>query len=84
MPRHSRYSRLSGTERCELEFQARKFTSPYYLVLRAKIFLLAAEGLARLSVPRHVVSKWRKRFFERRAAGLHDEARSGRPPTFSP
>ena len=39
---------------------------------------------ARLSVPRQVVSKWRKRFFDQRTAGLHDEPRTGRPPGFSP
>jgi hypothetical protein len=35
-------------------------------------------------VPRQVVSKWRKRFFEERLAGLHDQPRHGRPPVFSP
>jgi transposase len=51
---------------------------------------LAAEGIAndeigtRLSVPRQIVSKWRKRFFEQRTVGLQDEVRSGRPPAFSP
>ena len=91
MPRNSPYSiRLAGVERNELESQARRYTSPYYAVLRAKIILLAAEGLsndqigARLSVPRQIVSKWRKRFFDQRTAGLQDESRSGRPPAFSP
>jgi len=91
MPRTSPYSiRLSSGERSELESQARRYTSPYYTVLRAKIVLMAAAGLsndqigARLSVPRQIVSKWRKRFFDQRTAGLEDEARSGRPPAFSP
>ena len=91
MPRKSPYSiKISGVERRELESQARKYTSPYYSVLRAKIILLAAEGLANdqigacLSVPRQIVSKWRKRFFDQRTAGLHDEPRTGRPPGFSP
>jgi transposase len=91
MPRKSPYSiRLSGVERGELESQARRYTSPYYSVLRAKIILLAAEGVAndaigaRLSVPRQIVSKWRKRFFEQRTSGLQDEVRSGRPPAFPP
>jgi transposase len=91
MPRTSPYLiRLSGAERSELESHARQYTSPYYSVLRAKIILLAAEGVgndeigARLSVPRQIVSKWRKRFFEQRTAGLQDEARSGRPPAFPP
>lgn len=91
MPRTSPFSiRLSGDERSKLQTQARKYTSPYYSVLRAKIILLAATGLSndqigdRLSVPRQIVSKWRKRFFEERTSGLLDEPRSGRPPAFPP
>lgn len=91
MPQTSPYIiHLSGVERRELESQARKYTSPYFNVIRAKIILLAAGGLTneqigtRLSVPRQIVSKWRKRFFEQRTGGLQDEARSGRPPAFSP
>jgi transposase len=91
MPRRSPYSiLLSAIERRELESQARKYTSPHYSVVRAKIVLLAADGLSndeigsRLSVPQQIVSKWRKRFFDQRTAGLHDEPRTGRPPGFSP
>ena len=91
MPRKSPFSiHLSGDERNELEAQSRRYTSPYYSVLRAKIILLAAEGVrndeigTRLSVPRQIVSKWRKRFFEERLAGLEDVPRTGRPPSFSP
>ncbi len=49
--------------------------------MRAKIVLLAAEGLEnkaigeRLDLPRPVVSKWRKRFFRERLAGLEDRSR---------
>jgi transposase len=69
---------------------ARRYTSSYYEVVRAKAVLLAAEGLrndqiaTRVSLPRQIVSKWRKRFFEERLAGLENLPRSGRPPTFSP
>jgi transposase len=58
--------------------------------MRAKVVLLAAEGMAnaeigeRLDVPRQIVSKWRKRFFEERLAGLEDRPRPGRPPVFPP
>ena len=91
MPRESPYViHLSNLEKSELERQARKYTSPYYSVLRAKMILLAAKGLSNdqiangLSVPRQIVSKWRKRFFEERLAGLGDEPRPGRPPVFPP
>lgn len=69
---------------------AQKYTSPYFEVLRAKAILLAAEGLQnkqigeRLETPRQIISKWRKRFFEERLAGLQDRPRRGRPGCFSP
>ena len=91
MPRLSPYSiRLSETEKALLETQARRYTSPYYSVIRAMIVLSAAQGrsndqiAASLSVPRQIVSKWRKRFFEERLPGLEDEPRTGRPPVFPP
>jgi len=91
MPRASHYTiQLSSAERTQLESQARKYTSPYIVVIRAKMILMAAQGLPNeqiaqsLSVPRQIVSKWRKRFFEERLAGLEDEPRTGRPPGFSP
>ena len=91
MPRQSPFSiHLSGSERNELETQSRRYTSPYSEVVRARIVLYAAEGLgndeiaARLDTPRQVVSKWRKRFFDERLAGLTDLPRGGRPPSFPP
>jgi len=91
MPRTSPYSiKLSGAERSQLESLARKYTSPYIVVVRAKMILMAAQGLRNdqiahsLSLPRQIVSKWRKRFFEERLAGLEDEPRTGRPPGFPP
>jgi transposase len=38
----------------------------------------------RLDTPVQIVSKWRKRFFEERVAGLAERARSGRRPAFPP
>lgn len=73
-----------------LEAQARKYTSSYRDVVRAKIVLLAAQGLSnnqiaeRVDLPRQVVSKWRKRFFEEGLGGLHDRPRGGRPAAFPP
>jgi transposase len=91
MPRQSPYTiTLSNTEKSALEGLARKYTSPYYQVVRAKVILLAAQGLdndrigLQVSLPRQIVSQWRKRFFEERLAGLENLPRSGRPPSFSP
>ena len=91
MPRKSPYHiSLTNNERGALKEIARKYTSPYYDVIRAKVILLAAEGLENkeigkhLDLPRQIVSKWRKRFFYERMAGLHDRPRQGRPRSFSP
>lgn len=91
MPRRSPFViELARTEREELETRARRYTSPYRDVIRAKIVLLAAQGLsndvigARLDTPRQIVSKWRKRFCLARLPGLDEEPRGGRPARFSP
>lgn len=91
MPRVSPYRiELSAEEREALESMARSYTSPYWYVTRARMVLLAAEGLrndqiaARLDCGRDVVSQWRKRFFEQRLTGLEDLPRRGRPPAFPP
>lgn len=91
MPRQSPYIiRLSPEERRVLEARARHYTLPYRDVVRAKVVLLAAEGLEnkeigeRLDMPRPVVSKWRGRFFRERLAGLEERPRGGRPSAFSP
>jgi transposase len=73
-----------------LEAKARKYTLSYRDVIRAKIVLLAADGLrndeiaARLDTRREIVSKWRKRFFEQGLAGLEERPRRGRPSVFPP
>ena len=91
MPRKSPFIiMLSEEEQTKLEAMVRRYTSPYCDILRAKIALYAAQGLdndeiaLRLDTPRQIVSKWRKRFFEQRLAGLEERPRHGRPARFSP
>jgi hypothetical protein len=81
---------LSSEERHTLESMARKYTSPYCNVIRAKIILLADEGLSndviasRLDTPRQIVSKWGKRFAFARLPGLEAQPRGGRKARFPP
>ena len=89
MPRTSPYRiELSAEEREHLQGMSRKYASRYCDVIRAKVVLLAARGLGnkeigeRLDVRRQIVSKWRKRFFEERLAGLGERPRRGRPRFF--
>jgi transposase len=91
MPRKSPFDiDLSGEERLSLESMARKYTSPYCDVIRAKIILLANEGLSndliatKLDTPRQIVSKWRKRFALTRLPGLEAQPRGGRKARLSP
>ena len=84
MPRTSPYPiNLSQQERVKLEYISRKYTSSYCNVIRSRVILLAAQGFQnkqigeRLGLPRQIVSKWRKRFFNQRLDGLYDQARKG-------
>jgi DNA-directed RNA polymerase specialized sigma24 family protein len=81
---------LSPDEERELRQRAARYTLPYREVQRAKIVLMAAEGLEngeiarRLEVRVDTVRKWRKRFYEERLAGLDEQAGRGRKPSFPP
>ena len=91
MPRKSPYRIvLDQTTRESLEARARKYTSAYRDVFRARIVLMAAQGMdndeiaLRLNTSRDVVSMWRKRFSEEGLQGLEERPRRGRPMVFSP
>ena len=91
MPRTSPYIiTLNQREKGELAARADKYTLAYFQVVRARMILLAAEGLTndeialRLNTRREVVSLWRKRFFTRRLPGLEEMPRPGRPRSFPP
>jgi transposase-like protein len=81
---------LSPAEREALESASHRYTASYRDVVRARIVLYAAAGAEnreiarRLELPVQVVSKWRKRFFLERIAGLAERPRTGRPPAFPP
>ncbi len=91
MPRKSPFHiELSTDESTELNRRATRYTLPYFEVVRAKMILMAADGMdndeiaARLDTRREVVSQWRQRFFSERLAGLEERARPGRPRVFPP
>jgi hypothetical protein len=91
VPRTSPFSIvLSPEEYAILTHRVRSYTLPYFVVTRARMILMAAEGIgndliaARLGTRREVVSEWRKRFFYERLAGLEERPRPGRPRAFPP
>jgi transposase-like protein len=91
MPRQSPFPiELTDEQRQRLETVARSYTRPYIEVVQAKMVLYAADGLSnqeiaeRLDTTRQIVSKWRKRFFDKGIDGLKERHRSGRPPQFPP
>jgi len=81
--------RLSRKERAELEARLRAGTTEQRHLLRIRIVLEAAEGLATREIARELettcttVSLWRGRYARERLKGLNDLPRSGAPPTYS-
>jgi transposase len=78
---------VTPPEREQLERWARRPKTEQRLALRSRIVLRCADGLdndevaGELSVNEKTVSKWRRRFVERRLDGLSDEPRPGVPRT---
>src|SRR5665811_1283875 len=87
MPNRVRVLTVSDGDRAELARRARAKGSPAREVERARIVLLAAEGVpgkaiaARVGCAEPTVVMWRSRFAERGLAGLSDAPRSGKPAT---
>jgi transposase len=80
---------LTVEERAQLEAWTRRRTSAQALAQRARIVLLAADGLKnteigeRLGIKRSTAATWRTRFAEHRLDGLTDEPRPGQPRRIS-
>jgi putative transposase len=95
MPRRSAPITLSPEPKDALERLVRAHSTPQQLVVRARIILLAHDGLGvtdtarRLGVWRKTVSTWRARWLTRPpeasvAERLSDAPRPGAPATFTP
>src|SRR4030042_1008465 len=80
---------LSDMEREQLGAIVNSRSLPHGLVRRARIVLLAAEGMPngviaeRVGLSRQMVCKWRKRYLQQGVSGLHDELHPGRPRSIS-
>ena len=80
---------ISAQDRETLRTWTRATTTEQRLVTRARIILQLADGSTnkqvakRLELREATVSKWRGRFAKAGPAGLCDEPRSGKPPTYT-
>jgi transposase len=80
---------VAPSERERLLAWARRPKTAQALALRARIVLKCAEGLDNIDVAEELrvtpqtVGRWRRRFLERRLAGLLDEPRPGAPRRIS-
>src|SRR5512133_4149502 len=76
---------ITDAERAELERRVRAHTTPQRTAKRARIVLLAADGIPNRQIAPmvgmnpHTVAQWRRRFATEGLAGLQDRQRPGRP-----
>jgi transposase len=76
---------ITDAERAELQRRVRAHTTPQRAAKRARIVLLAADGVPNRQIApvvgmnEHTVAQWRRRFEAERLAGLQDRKRPGRP-----
>ena len=79
---------LSQAERTELEATVRTRTAPQREVQRARLVLLASEGMSNTTIALEVglsrsrVVEWRRRFARDRLSGLRDAPRPGKPKRY--
>ena len=75
-------------ERAELQRRVRAHTAPQRTAKRARIVLLAADGVPNRQIATQVgigpdaVATWRRRFASERLKGLQDRRRPGRPRVY--
>jgi transposase len=79
---------ITDEERAELQRRVRAHTTPQRAAKRARVVLLAADGVPNrqlapiVGMHQHTVAHWRRRFESERLAGLEDRQRPGRPPVY--
>jgi transposase len=79
---------ITDEERAELQRRVRAHTTPQRAAKRARVVLLAADGVPNRQIApivgmnQHTVAHWRRRFAAERLAGLEDRQRPGRPPVY--
>lgn len=89
MPKLTRIRKMSEQEISTIKQLAHSRTAPAALVERAQIIELSREGkrvievAEQLRVCDRTVRRWIYRFNDEGVAGLQDQARLGRPPTYS-
>ncbi|HSR11243.1 MAG TPA: IS630 family transposase [Thermodesulfobacteriota bacterium] len=80
---------LSEEEQKQLKSIVSSRSLPAGIVSRARIVLMAAEGISnnqiseKIGLSPQAVCKWRQRYLKQGISGLHDELRPGRPRTIT-